>query len=74
MEQNKPSFTRMSVIKMLTELNKNRDYGVPTLPEQPSQNPEVDLAPSPAADSPDSIKPGPNPSDKFQQLLKARLK
>jgi hypothetical protein len=74
MEQNKPSFTRMSVIRMLIELDKNRNYNVPTLPNQPPQNPKADLAPSPAADNPDSIEPGPNPSDKFQQLLNVRSK
>jgi hypothetical protein len=74
MEQNKPSFTRMSVLQMLTDLEKNRNYNVPTLPNQPPQNAETDLAPSPSPSNQDSIEPGPNPSDKFQQLLNARSK
>tara|TARA_R100001509_G_scaffold161467_1_gene130767 strand:- start:772 stop:996 length:225 start_codon:yes stop_codon:yes gene_type:complete len=74
MEQNSPSFTKMSVLQMLTDLEKNRNYNVPTLPNQPPQNAATDLAPSPLPSNPDSIEPGVDPSDKFQQLLNARSK
>ncbi len=64
----------MSVLQMLTDLEKNRNYNVPMLLNQPPQNAATDLAPSPSPANPDSLEPGADPSDKFQQLLNARSK